>query len=241
MAIEIKLVYKDSDDFKLATLELPAGSDMHYFENLKHRVETETDEIRNAMREILKKYPETSLSKPFVEDKNDKFKIDKLIEARRLNLDSINFINELLNLVDCIVCNRCLNLAYKTPINVPYEKVGKKYIIKVKDNEPVKYIYCCEKCNNAISEEIHEIEMKNKRLREELIKAGESFIPNEFGFWHWENDKKKTKPEGLNEEKSVCNHIYERNYETYKIPTDKHNVVKISQKCIYCGQVENLR
>ena len=154
-------------------------------------------------------------------------------------MKSILFLHELLNIEDCIICDLCKSLMYKVPLNIPYERIGRKYTIKGNDAE-VKYIYCCENFNAATSEYAHHQKQYWVNLRKKLEAEGESYLPNEFGFWHWYNDNKKTRPSLFGDELKECNHVWDRKFEFINVACQKSPFVKITEKCIYCNFLNNI-
>jgi len=239
--MELEVWFTSDKGYRFTKIDLPANVEKDFYEKLKLRLLLETEKIKTEIKKVANKY-NTSFSKPRISDPVEKIRTNKLIKARKYNLIAMERLDNLLRNDDCIICDRCKNLMYKCPINISYEKVGSGYILL--ENSPVNidYIYKCsnEKCNSAIDEKTHLYIQNSLKRRRLLLEAGESFVPNKFGFWHWENNKKKTKPFEKEEENS-CDHCWVRDFEYIKIEGQKNLFVKIQEKCARCKKVVNIQ
>jgi hypothetical protein len=171
---------------------------------------------------------EINLICPKVVDKEKQEIVDKLVQMRKLNNKTKELLTETLSLEDFIICEHCKSKMYKVPINVKYIKCGNKYVV-IDENlhSTIRYSYMCENCIMAVSVESHNEIQDNLKLRNRLIEQGESYVPNKFGFWHWINHNKKTKPtEFFDDEKIECRR---RDFEFCKIPGQRSEFVKITE------------
>lgn len=189
--LNIDAILKKDGEYTQVSLSIPAGSGADFFERIKLRLIEETEVIRQDIKSIIgdTNINDINLRRPVVEDKKLQEKVNKLNDARKINLLSITKLNNLLRYNDCIVCDKCKSMMYKTPLYVPFTKMGNSCIIhNVSPNERIEYIYTCsdDNCTYAISESIYLETLRLKNLREELLAKGEKFVPNEFNFWHWE-------------------------------------------------------
>jgi hypothetical protein len=196
--MEFNFYIKESNSYKLMHLIPPSGADWTFFKSLRMTVENQLNIIRNDILQFMgKSKEEANLIVPKVDDKEIQKKIDLLVGFRSLNSKTKNDIVALLSEEKFIICENCGYKMYKVPLNVKYQQMGHSYILKELNNhEIIKYIYCCENCIFAISEECYNEKENNKKWRKQLIEDGYGFVPNEFGFWHWIDSTKK-KPEQL--------------------------------------------
>lgn len=185
--------FKVPTGYKFLKLDIAEyTNDKLFYEKLKIKLLIEVEKIRADIENILNKYDDKvySLSKPRVEDPIDNAKLCKLDKARSDNIESISKLKNLLQYDECIVCEGCKSLMYKTPINVRTIKVGNKFMID--DDEKtyaVKYDYICSKCYRMEEEEAFIFKQRNRKLRDELLTAGERFVPDELGFYSYMSDK----------------------------------------------------
>jgi hypothetical protein len=120
-----------------------------------------------------------------------------------------------------IICHNCKNKMIKTPLNVRYDKIGNRFLLKgITPYEKIDYIYCCEHCICAVPESVHNEFQYWKKLREDLIQKGEKYVPNEFGFYHWIGKPDKIETENIPSRRRI--------FETYKIGRDEF--IKIVDK-----------
>jgi hypothetical protein len=238
-----KIFIKEGEKYKECDIVAPTGSDFSFFKSLKMSVEEQLNNIRS---DILSFYPHNespSLVFPKIDDYDLQKKIDKLVEMRTKNTKLKEELNDILSGIEFIICESCGSKMFRAPLGANYEKFGNRFLILNENpNQIVEYIYNCSQCNRCVREDVYNQQKKIKELRNRLLSEGESFVPNEFGFWHWDNKKKTTKPAGL-EEESGCNHIYERKVETYKTPIGlkEEKFMKITETCVYCGLTRNIR
>lgn len=229
--------------YRFTKIDLPTDVDKDFYEKLKLRILQETEKIKVEIKQVADKY-NTSFSKPRIDDPVEKIRTKKLIKARKQNLIAMERLNNLLRNDDCIICDKCKNLMYKCPINIPFEKVGSGYILLDKTFITIEYIYKCSNsnCNSAIDEKTYNYLQNNLKRRRVLLEAGESFVPNKFGFWHWENYNKKTKPDFLEKkEEEECDHCWTREFEYFNIEGQKSAFVKIQERCVRCEKIISIR
>ena len=201
--MEIEFWRSEGREYIYTKLKLLGNSEKEYFEKLKLRIVVENEKIKTVITKILDKYDIASHGRaPHLPDKKEEEKVRKLLKAKSTNVKSIETLKNLTNYDDCIICEQCGELMYRTPLNISFTKVGHSFIID-RENKFLKidYFYKCDnpKCHYSIGEMEFEHGQNNLRRRQDLLDAGESFVPNKHGFWHWENDKKDTKPESLND------------------------------------------
>lgn len=235
--VEFDLFIKEGAGYTKKHIVQPSGTGWEFIEGLRKTIDNEIENIRIDIAVLFPEGQDVNLKRPVVEDKEIQQKINKLVEIRKVNLDTKQQLTQILTYDDYIICEHCKGKMYKIPVGVSYIKYGNKYILQnINAKEIIKYIYGCENCCYSISEEGYLRKQNLLKLRKQLLDAGESFVPNEFNFWHWENDKKKTKPFDLdNEEK--CNHVVRREFEKIKIPGQRQPFVKIIERCSLCGEI----
>ena len=240
--MELEVWFTSKKGYRFTKIDLPANVDKDFYEKLKLRLLQETEKIKAKIKIVADKY-NTSFSKPRITDPTEKIRTKKLIKARKYNLIAIERLDNLLRNDDYIICERCKNLMHRCPINIPYEKVGSGYLLLDNSIISVEYIYKCSSptCNSAIDEKTHTHIQNTLRLRRLLLEKGESFVPNKFGFWHWENNKKSTKPFESDEDKEECEHCWTRNFEYINIEGQKNPFVKIQEECVRCNKVVDIR
>ena len=233
--MEFGIFFKEGKDYIKRTVIPPSGSGWDFFKSLRLSVDRELENIRTDMLNIDENI---SLNFPLSLDKKKQIKICKLIVLRdnnkkiRKKLDKIMIDNEF------VVCNICGEKMYKIPINVMYSKYENKYIVLDKSAKNIKFIYACEKCTNTINEECFNIILNNRKTREKLLKEGESWVPNDLGFWHWDFsvNNKHSKPDYFKDENDdTCEHAWRRTFEKFFI--DNIHFLKIKEVCAYCGKI----
>lgn len=234
--VEFEIFIKENDGYRKKIVIQPSGAGWEFIESLRKTVEQEIEHTREDIAKLFPEDIDINLKRPVVDDTEVQEKINKLVEIRRQNIKTKEQLIQILTYDDYIICENCKGKMYKIPIGVKYIKFGNKYLVQdLCAGETIKYIYGCESCNSCIDAEIHNKKEDLKKLKVQLIKEGESFVPNEYGFWHWENNNKTSKPEYMEEERKECRHIFRREFETIKVPGQKQPFVKIIEKCIYCG------
>jgi hypothetical protein len=184
--MEFEFWMKESDSYKKCVLTPPSGSGWSYLKTIKMTIDKELDNIKSDILENIDvlntKY---DLSFPKSKDEDKQKKINTLIDIRTTNIRTKNQVITLLAAQEFIICSECNSKMFKKPVNESYEKVGDQYVLKNASlNVPIRYVFMCEQCINAISEEVYENTQTLKKTREELLKKGETFVPNEFNFWH---------------------------------------------------------
>lgn len=184
--MEFEFWMKEKESYKKCVLTPPSGSGWAYLKTVKMTLDKELvnikEDILDNIDELNSKY---DLSFPRSKDPDKQKKINTLIDIRNLNIKTKNHIITLLAAQEFIICPDCEAKMFKKPVNESYEKVGDQYVLKnVSPTASIRYVFMCERCINAISEEVYENVQTLKRTRDELLKKGETFVPNEFGFWH---------------------------------------------------------
>lgn len=237
--MEFDFYIKDKDEYKKIHLVPPSGAGNDFFKSLRMTIDKEFDTIKTDMLSIN---PYINLKFPKGETLEQQEKIDKLVSIKRTNLITKEELNSILLEEDFIICESCGSKMYKTPVNVGYERTGNRYVLKdVSPTEQIKYVYMCENCVCAVSENYLEEVNRNLKLREKLIAEGESFVPGKFGEWSWINHNKKTKPSFMLEDKKECDHSWKREFTYIKVPGHFQPFVKITETCPYCKKVNTLK
>lgn len=230
----LDIFIKEGDSYKKCKIVPPAGSDFTFFKSLKMTIEEQLDTIRN---DITKLYPDgwhVSLINPKIDDYEKQGIIDKLVEFRTLNMKAKEFLNNMLKGTEFIICKNCGGKMYKHPTNVPYTRMGNSFIISDCNKNTVNFVFTCESCVFFVDERIYRWQQSLKNQREELLAQGETFVPDDLGFWHHEGDIKKIVAD------TECRHVFKRTIELYAIgPKNKQETItKIQDKCCYCGVIE---
>lgn len=242
--MKFEMFIKEGNGYSKIEVSPPNGSGWHYLQTLKLNVLKELEYIREDIVKIFGKGDINSLSRPVIEDREKQKVLDKLIDIRKINNKIKDEIITLLSETEFISCY-CGDKMIKTPIGVRFERFGNNYIIKDEVNHSIKYSYMCVGCYRARSIEDYEYEQRNIKIRTELLKDGESFVPNNQGFWSWWNKNKSTKPKELQEEKSDCDHAWLREFEYINIggiiQGKKSMFVKITEVCKKCGKKVNIK
>ncbi|MCK5624970.1 hypothetical protein KAI04_03960 [Candidatus Pacearchaeota archaeon] len=167
----------------------PLDSGTKFFENLNLLIQEQLDIIKNDIMSFSNSEFKISLKRPIHPKREIQEKLDKLINIRKVNIETYEKIKELLKDIDFIICKFCNNKMKKIPIGIPYTKIGNNYILNGQFNN-INYNYICENdnCIHSISEECYSQIVMNLDLRESLLKKGYNYVPNRFGFWHFIND-----------------------------------------------------
>ena len=235
--MQFEVYVKDKETYKKVTFENPANSGWEYFAPVKLLVVEQLDNIREDILKYFngKTKDEVNLISPKVEDKEDQKRVDILVDMRKANSKTKEMLISLLAGNEFIACDMCKGNMYKIPLNVSYNKTGNTYILTdIGVHQSIEYIYGCEKCVNAIHENTYNEKLRNIKLREQLLADGESFVPNVFGFWHWVNDKKHTKPSCIGDDEDK--EPRRRDFEYLKIDGTKSAFVKITEFYPHSGK-----
>ena len=220
------IYFKEGDFYKLRRIEIEDRNDLRFFQNLKITIENELDKIRIDIKKI---FPEAEddrykLIRPKVDDKNTQERLDKILVVRNANMKIRTELLEILQDEEFIICTHCNGKMIKSPVNVRFERIGNKYVIKENGLQgAIKWHYRCQNCIFAEDVGSYNEKKYNIKLRNELIKSGETFVPNEFGFWHY-LEGKEHKPKIDNELRPR-----KRIFEFIKIPNVSQPFVKITE------------
>jgi hypothetical protein len=183
--MEFNIYIKDKEDYKKILIEVPINTGWDFLTKLRLSVE---NEMQNIKKDITIQYPKELQNtiffpNPKIDNEKKQIKINKLVEMRNNNKKILNEILTLLQTSDFIICEHCNSKMIKTPVNVRYDKIGNNFVILDKDTN-CKWVYLCENCVFALSEESYYFKKQNKELREKLIKEGYTFVPDDFGVYH---------------------------------------------------------
>lgn len=237
--MEFNLNIKEKEVYKKIKIIPPANSDWHFFKSLKLTIEQQIEVIRGDIASFFEDDEEANLKRPIINNKELQEKLNTLVEMRKENIKTKHEVTMLLNQEEFIICEKCSGKMYKTPIGVSYEKYGTKYLLKdVNAHENIKYVFMCESCISAVGEDIYIQEQNNLKLRKQLIDAGESFVPNAQGFWHWINYDKKTKPDFMQDPELEPRR---RSFEYINIAGVKNAFVKIVEHFPLSNRKESLK
>lgn len=235
--MELEVWFTAKKGYRFTKIDLPTNVDKDFYEKLRLRLFAETEEIKSEIKKVANKY-NTSFSKPKIDDPKEKIRTNKLIKARKQNLVAMEKLDNLLRNDDCIICEHCKNLMYKCPINIPYEKVGTGYLLLSNSSITIEYIYNCSNpdCIFAVDEKTYQSIQNNLKRRRELLEMGKGFVPNKYGFWHWE--KYPNKEEKENDD---CDHCWIREFESIKVKTQDKPIMKIQERCVRCNKTISIR
>jgi hypothetical protein len=228
--MEISLYFKDGINYSRQVINLTDEYSWDFIKSLQLTMDSELEKIK---KDLLPYINESSIARPKALNLDDRKKVEILSEMRKSNIQTKKVINDILRNNESIICE-CSGKMIKTPVDIVYEKIKGKFILK-NSNEAVKYVYMCENCFRAISEDIY-LEIKsNEILRTKLIESGESYIPNKFGLWHWiKSPIQKRVIEG-------CDHAWKRTFENINIKSLGSSFIKITETCFKCGEVNYIR
>jgi len=182
--VKLDIWFKVKNGYKKTTIEPEFNSDKRFFYSLRLKIDIELDKIKQHILSLFDNPENVNLIKPKHSDYEKQKIIDKLVEIKKDNLKAKQVVKGILSDEDFIICEHCRYKMYKIPVNVSYSKYGNSYIIHDSDGD-VKYIYGCsnDSCVHCIEEDAYIQMMRLIELRDNLIKKGEMFVPNKFGFW----------------------------------------------------------
>jgi len=232
--MEFEIYLKNKDTYEKRLIIPPSGSDFSFFKSLKLKIE---EEIENMKHDIISLFPsedDVNLKHPIHEDKDKQEVINKIVEMKRINKNTHEILISILSCNEFIICKNCGGKMIKTPVNIPYRKIAGQYIIEIKPNEVVRYVYMCENCVNAISEENFMQIQNNKKTRQQMIDEGFNWVPNDFGCWYKLDDGKPMNRHPMFKEEG-CDHRWKRHWETIKIKTGEE-FLKLWDECLVCGK-----
>lgn len=190
----LKIYVKKDDLYEERLINYEDNIDKKFFQSLILLV----DEQLNITREHIRSFFPTgnvNLKKLYHHDWETNQKLKKLSIIRKTNLIAKDKIKEIIQDIDYIICE-CGARMYRKPLNTPYAKFGKGYLLTA-DWFGVKYIYSCEDCIRCIDEEIYGIVQNNIKKRKQLLKEGYNWVPNKFGVWYWEGEGNRKHPDSV--------------------------------------------
>ena len=185
--IELTIWFKEEKGYRKAVIKPEFNTNSEYFRSLRLKIEIEIDKIKQHILSLFNDPELVNLKKPIHQDEEKQTIIDKLVLIKRDNIRAREIVKGILADEEFIICERCRSKMYKIPINVSYSKYGNSYLIHDNINlSDVKYIYGCSKedCYCCILEDEYIQMMRWINLRDELLKKGETFVPNKFGQWN---------------------------------------------------------
>jgi hypothetical protein len=234
---------KDREAYKRIEIDLPENAGWEFIKSLKMTVE---EQLNNIREDIVNLFPETNRNdinfiNPRSEEKEIQNKIDSLVSIRKVNSDMKNYLTLLLSDDEFIFCKHCKSKMYKVPIGVKYYRFGNKYIIS-EESLNNRWVYMCKNCWYAIDEDIYNYVNNNISQRKLLLEQGYNFVPDKFGFWHWEDiPNAKGKHPDMKDAEGECVHSWRRIFEDIDINLGlykKQKFVKITKVCGLCGKKE---
>ena len=182
--MKFKMYVKVKNKYELREIETKGNDGRDFFKRLLLSINEQLAIIRVSMLKFNDNEIKINLRHPHHPDTTINIKLKSLEKIRKLNLITKENLLNLLHENEFIICPQCDRKMIKTPIDTSYIKVDNTFIIK-NNKTPVRYSYICENCLNAIDEEAYISLQRNKKTREELLKAGYNFVPNDFGNWHY--------------------------------------------------------
>lgn len=185
---ELKIYVKNKKVYEERLIKYENNIDKKFFQSLLISINEQLEIVRDHIRSFFPS-DNVNLKKPYHHDWEINNKLKKLCVIRKVNLNAIDKIKEIVQEIDYIICE-CGSKMYRRPINTPYSKFGKGYLLTA-EWYGVKYGYFCEKCVRYIEEEIYGIRQNNIKRRNELLKEGYNWVPNVFGVWYWEEGDRK--------------------------------------------------
>lgn len=185
--MEFKFFVKVKNRYEKRKLIPEKNDNKDFFKRLLLTIEEQLDITKNDILSFFDKDKKVNLSRPKHDDWETQRKIEKLVKIRKLNLNVKERLKNLLQEIEFIICE-CGSKMYKTPINVPFKKLGSNYLIEDVGYHTIEYVYSCENCYRFIDINLYYSLEYNLNLKEKLIRKGYNFVPNEFGLWHFIED-----------------------------------------------------
>ena len=233
--MNIDFYIKDNMTYKKVQVDCTEDTQWSFLQSLKLSIEVELEHIKNDIINLYDNKNDVILTNPRSSNSEIQQKFDTLVLIRKHNSDTMQILNALMAVNDCIPCDRCSGKMYRIPLFVKYTKVGHKYIIKEDINmEKTRYIYGCESCHSAIGEDAYNEMQNNIKLKDQLLKESKGFVPSKYGFWH---HQLPYHPDALQE----CDHSWKREFEYINIENVKSPFVKIIEHCPLCGEKRLIR
>lgn len=182
--MEIAIWFIKNNELVNATIDLPEN-DFNIYNKLKIRLVEDIENIKLQIFELADKY-NTSRMKPSIPDEKDKIKCSKLVRARRENIIAIDTLKSLLSYENGIICERCGHIMYRTPLNTPYKKFGTTLLLDNALDTNVEFIFKCSNdvCHYSIDEKCFSAVQNNRFVKQQLLEAGETFVPDDFGMYY---------------------------------------------------------
>jgi len=233
--MELDIYIKNKKDYELRRFSLSENNAIKLAEQLFFNVEKELTNIRSSILSYENDENSINLKKPIHKNKEIHKKLQDLNNIRSVNLRVKEKLAEILRPVEYIKCFNCKGKMYKKPVGVPYEKIGKHYIVKYNEI-PSKYIYSCENCVFFEEEILYKQTQYLKQKRENLLKEGYNFVPNDFGNWGYVgNEPPKIEPDLIPNPIK----IWKRESETFKIKGKEF--IKITETCEDNGEIKRIK
>ena len=201
--MEFKIYIKVKDSYELRVMTPNGGNNSNYFKSVMLLIDEQLDIIKDEILAFFPKTQRINLSKPRHEDYEIQQKLDKLINIRKTNILTKDELKSLLNITEFIVCD-CGKRMFKSPINVAFETFGKSYIITDSKPTKIEYNYNCEGCHRSISQTNYKEKQRWIDLRNELLEKGYNFVPNDYGYYYYTDDKPSNKPPELRNKPTEC-------------------------------------
>jgi len=238
--MDLKIVAKVGKNYQLRKINIIENAGKRFFEELLITVDKQLKNIREDIISFSDIDKEVNLKKPSHPSWEIQKKLDKLTELRKLNLDLKESLKNLLRESEFIICEHCGSKMYKRPLGVPIKKIGKIYVA-LKEISDTTYDYSCsnDDCHYCIQAYVYEKQDKLKRLKEDLIRDGYNYVPNDLGFWHKLNDGKPMNKSPMFS-KDEGTKAWEREYETIKIK-GKKSFIKIKETCEETGEIRDIK